>query len=389
MGYGQAMPTKKMQAAPDAKELRQREKAAQATAPDEVRMKAGGTSALTAGVVVLAGLATVGALYVGKELLIPITLALVLKLLLQPVMDFLSMKLRIPAAVSAIILILCIFGTAVVVAFSISGPASSWLQKAPQVLPTLKEKLVPLRQPIEYLQGAVKELEDAATSTKDANVPQVAVKDTSAVASKLTGITLMVLGRIFTTMIVLFFLLAAGERLLRGLIEVLPRLRDKRQAVDIAAETQRQIGGYLVTITVMNTLVGLLTGLAMWACGLGDPVLWGAAAFVLNYIPILGPATGVALFFVTGLVALDWPWQALLPAVLYLLIHICEGEIITPMLLAKRFTLNPVLVIVSLFFWHTLWGVPGALLAVPLLAMFKILCDRVEALKPVGHIIGA
>jgi predicted PurR-regulated permease PerM len=383
------MPTKKMQAAPDAKELRQREKAAQATAPDEVRMKAGGTSALTAGVVVLAGLATVGALYVGKELLIPITLALVLKLLLQPVMDFLSMKLRIPAAVSAIILILCIFGTAVVVAFSISGPASSWLQKAPQVLPTLKEKLVPLRQPIEYLQGAVKELEDAATSTKDANVPQVAVKDTSAVASKLTGITLMVLGRIFTTMIVLFFLLAAGERLLRGLIEVLPRLRDKRQAVDIAAETQRQIGGYLVTITVMNTLVGLLTGLAMWACGLGDPVLWGAAAFVLNYIPILGPATGVALFFVTGLVALDWPWQALLPAVLYLLIHICEGEIITPMLLAKRFTLNPVLVIVSLFFWHTLWGVPGALLAVPLLAMFKILCDRVEALKPVGHIIGA
>jgi predicted PurR-regulated permease PerM len=291
--------------------------------------------------------------------------------------------------VSAFILIVFIFGTAVVVAFSISGPASSWLQKAPQVLPTLKEKLVPLRQPIEYLQGAFKELEDAATSAKDANVPQVAVKDTSAVASKLTGITLMVLGRIFTTMIVLFFLLAAGERLLRGLIEILPRLRDKRQAVDIAVETQRQIGGYLVTITVMNTLVGIVTGLAMWACGLGDPILWGAAAFVLNYIPILGPATGVGLFFIAGIVALDWPWQALLPAVLYLLIHICEGEIITPMLLAKRFTLNPVLVIVSLFFWHTLWGVPGALLAVPLLAMFKILCDRVEALKPVGHIIGA
>jgi predicted PurR-regulated permease PerM len=383
------MSTKKAQPTPDAKVLRQREKAAHATAPDEVRLKPGGTSALTVGVVVLAGLATVGALYVGKELFIPITLALVLKLLLQPIMDFLSVKLRIPAALGAFILIVCIFGTSVVVAFSISGPATSWVQKAPQVLPTLKEKLVPLRQPIEYLQGAVKELEEAATSSKDANVPQVAVKDTSAVASKLTGITFMVLGRIFTTMIVLFFLLAAGERLLRGLIEILPRLRDKRQAVDIAAETQRQIGGYLVTISVMNTLVGILTGLAMWACGLGDPILWGAAAFVLNYIPILGPATGVVLFFVAGLVALDWPWQALLPAVLYLLIHICEGEIITPMLLAKRFTLNPVLVIVSLFFWHTLWGVPGALLAVPLLAMFKILCDRVEALKPVGHIIGA
>jgi predicted PurR-regulated permease PerM len=352
-------------------------------------MKAGGMSALTAGVVVLAGLASVGALYVGKELLLPITLALVLKLLLQPIMDFLSVRLRLPAALSAVILIICIFGAAVVVAFSISGPASGWLQKAPQVLPTLKEKLVLLRQPIDYLQGTFKELEDAATSTKDANVPTVAVKDTAAVASRLTGITLMVLGRIFTTMIILFFLLAAGERLLRGLIEVLPRLRDKRQAVDIAVETQRQIGGYLVTITVMNTLVGIVTGLAMWACGLGDPVLWGATAFALNYIPILGPATGVGLFFVAGMVALEWPWQALIPALLYLSIHIMEGEIITPMLLAKRFTLNPVLVIVSLFFWHTLWGVPGALLAVPLLAMFKILCDRVEALKPVGHIIGA
>src|SRR6195256_2598131 len=204
------MATKKMQAAPDAKELRQREKAAQVSAPDQVRMKAGGMSALTAGVVVLAGLAIVGALYVGKELLIPITLALVLKLLLQPVMDLLSVRLRIPAAVSAFILIVCIFGTAVVVAFSISGPASSWLQKAPQVLPTLKEKLVLLRQPIDYLQGTFKELEDATTSTKDANVPTVAVKDTAAVASKLTGITLMGLGRVFTQVILLFFLLGAG-----------------------------------------------------------------------------------------------------------------------------------------------------------------------------------
>ncbi len=178
MGFAETMATKKAQLASDAQELRQREKAAQVSAPDQARMKAGGTSALTVGVVVLAGLASVGALYVGKELLIPITLALVLKLLLQPVMDFLSVRFRIPAALSAVMLIICIFGTSVVVAVSISGPASSWLQKAPQVLPTLKEKLVPLRRPIDYLQGAFKELEDAATSTKDANVPTVAVKDT-------------------------------------------------------------------------------------------------------------------------------------------------------------------------------------------------------------------
>jgi predicted PurR-regulated permease PerM len=98
---------------------------------------------------------------------------------------------------------------------------------------------------------------------------------------------------------------------------------------------------------------------------------------------------GVATFFGVGIFTYESPWYALIPAGAYLLIHIVEGETVTPMLLADRLTLNPVLVIVSLFLWHTMWGIPGAILAVPLLAIIKILCDRVEALKPVGHIIGS
>jgi predicted PurR-regulated permease PerM len=139
----------------------------------------------------------------------------------------------------------------------------------------------------------------------------------------------------------------------------------------------------------MNAAVGIATGLAMWACGLGDPILWGSIAFLLNYVPILGPLAGVCIFLLAGIVTLEWPWLALLPAGLYLLIHIAEGETITPMLLANRLKLNPVIVIVSLLFWHALWGIPGALLAVPLLAVLKIMCDRVDALKPAAHIIGA
>jgi predicted PurR-regulated permease PerM len=139
----------------------------------------------------------------------------------------------------------------------------------------------------------------------------------------------------------------------------------------------------------MNTVVGIATGLAMWACGLGDPILWGSTALLLNYVPILGPLVGIGIFLVAGIITLDGPWVALMPAGLYLIIHIAEGETITPMLLANRFRLNPVLVIVSLLFWHAMWGIPGALLAVPLLAMFKILSDHVQALKPVAHIISA
>jgi predicted PurR-regulated permease PerM len=347
-------------------------------------------SPLSVGVLILAILALIAAVHVGMEVVLPIAFAIVLKLLLQPILDFLRGRLHIPTTAGALILIIGLFGAIGATAFTISGPASGWIQKAPQVLPALKEKLVVLRQPIDYMQNAFKELEEVASTTpSDGATPTVAVKEQSAIAGKLAAGTLMILARLFTTMVILFFLLAAGDRLLRGLIEVLPTFSDKRQAVDIAAEIQRQIGGYLVTITLMNAAVGVVTGLAMWALGLGDPILWGSAAFVLNYVPVLGPLTGIGLFLVAGIVTLDWPWYALLPAAVYTLIHIAEGEIITPMLLAKRFTLNPVLVIVSLFFWHFVWGIPGALLAVPLLAMFKIICDRVEVLKPAGHIIGS
>jgi predicted PurR-regulated permease PerM len=246
-----------------------------------------------------------------------------------------------------------------------------------------------LRHPIQYLQQAFSAVEKMATSAGQEPAPAVAVKDGSGVAAYLALGTVATLSRFFATMVVLFFLLASGDRLLRGLIEVLPRFSDKRQAVTIATEIQQHIGGYLLTITLMNTAVGIATGLAMWACGLGDPILWGSIAFLLNYVPILGPLTGIGIFLVAGIVELEWPWGALLPAGLYLLIHIAEGETITPLLLASRFKLNPVLVIVSLFFWHAVWGIPGALLAVPLLAMFKILCDHVDSLKPVAHIIAA
>jgi predicted PurR-regulated permease PerM len=236
----------------------------------------------------------------------------------------------------------------------------------------------------------LKELENVTASPgQNSNAQTVTVASGSGLGGYLATGTANILSRFFTTIIVLFFLLASGDRLLRGFVEVLPRFSDKRQAVEIATEIQENITGYLLTITMMNALVGVATGIAMWACGLGTPLLWGATAFFLNYIPILGPMAGVVIFFVAGVLSLGWPWYALIPAGIYLLIHIIEGETVTPMLLAKRFTLNPVLVIVSLFFWHFLWGIPGALLAVPLLAMMKILCDRIEPLKPVGHIIGA
>ena len=346
---------------------------------------------LSKSVLVIVVLAVIYTLYFGTEVLLPLALAIVLNLLLQPAMRLLQHHLRFPGPLSALLLIIAVLSAIAAVAFTISVPASGWIEKAPHSLPLLKEKISILRQPLDYLGYWLSQLENIAGSTSGGGAvgQTVTVKQSSGLASYLATGTTTTLSRFFITMVMLFFLLVSGDRLLRGFVEVLPRFKDKRTAVEIASETVDNISGYLLTITMMNTVVGVATGIAMQLCGLGDPILWGVLAFLLNYVPVLGPMTGVVIFFVAGLVSFDWPWYALIPAGIYLLIHIAEGETITPMLLARRFTLNPVLVIVSLFFWHTLWGIPGALLAVPLLAIVKIIADRIDPLKPIGHVIGS
>ena len=167
----------------------------------------------------------------------------------------------------------------------------------------------------------------------------------------------------------------------------MPTFKDKRQVVDLSQQIEDNISAYLTTITLMNVAVGVATCLIMWFCGVGAPIMWGVVAFLLNFVPIMGPFFGVGLFLLAGLMALPTLWQAALPAGLYLLVHVLEGETITPMLLARRFTLNPVLVIISLIFWFWMWGVAGAILSVPMLAIIKIICDGVKPLNAIGHFL--
>jgi predicted PurR-regulated permease PerM len=199
--------------------------------------------------------------------------------------------------------------------------------------------------------------------------------------------TRAVLDGLFTTILVLYFLLLSGEIFLRRMVEVLPNFSNKRQAVDISQQIEADISAYLVTITAMNAAVGIGTAAAMYLCGLGDPLLWVAVAFLLNYIPILGPLFGTGIFLLAGMLSFDNLWSALLPPALYFGLHLVEGETLTPMLVARRFTLDPVLIILTLVFWFWMWGVPGAILVVPMLAIVKIVSDRVRPLKALGHVL--
>jgi len=243
-----------------------------------------------------------------------------------------------------------------------------------------------LKKPLGQLQEATKRVEDMAQSSQ--NQMTVAIKNPGLSSFLLLNTQSLLVG-LGLTIVLLFFLLVVGDMFLRRLVEIIPKLRNKKQLVDISQEIERNISGYLFTITLMNAAVGLLTGLAAYLFGMSDAILWGVAAFLLNYLPIFGPLLGTAMLFLAGLVTFDTIWQALLPAAAYLVIHIIEGETITPMLLARRFILNPVLVIISVVFWYWMWGVAGALLAVPMLAALKIICDRILPLAAFGHFLGA
>jgi predicted PurR-regulated permease PerM len=247
-------------------------------------------------------------------------------------------------------------------------------------LARLEERLRFLSQPINTLQTFLHQIDSIGRSGAAAgsgpSIAEVLFKGTQHFASGF-----------FETLLILFFLLVSGDTFLRRMVEIVPTFNDKRRVVALSQQIEENVSAYLMTITLMNAAVGVATGLAMWACGLGDPVLWGGIAFLLNYVPIMGPFVGVGLFFFAGLLAIDDLWLAALPAGLYLLIHIIEGETVTPMLLARRFTLNPVLVITSLIFWFWMWGVPGAILAVPMLAIAKIICDGVKPLGAIGHFL--
>jgi predicted PurR-regulated permease PerM len=325
------------------------------------------------------------ALYATGEITIPLVFAILFKLLLQPGVRLLE-RLRFPVPVAALAMIALLFALLAGAGYLLSGPAASWMQKAPESLPRLEDRLSVLKQPIEELQQATQRVEQLAQAAPS-GTPTVAVQGPGLTDYLFAG-TRSVLRGLGVTVLMLFFLLTYGDVFMRRLVEILPSFHDKKRAVALSREVEHNISLYLVTITMMNAFVGFGTALAMWAIGLPDPPLWGALAFVLNYVLILGPLTGVAVFFVVGLLSFDTLWQAFIPPAAYLVIHVIEGEWITPNLLARRFTLNPVLVIGSLIFWNWMWGIPGALLAVPMLAVFKIVCDRVRPLAAVGHFIG-
>ena len=334
--------------------------------------------------VILTLLAVLYTLHLAAPFFLPIVLAILLNLLLSPAVRLLRNHLRMPDPLAAGIVIVVLLGVVVFGAYRLAPAASEWVARAPESMATVQRRIQPLRRPVEQVTKAAEQVEQATDIDK--KTPQVEIKGPSLTQQVFGGTTAL----LSTGMVVIFltyFLLASGELFLHKLVAVLPQLKDKKTAVRIVRETEEQISVYLVVTTLINVGVGVATGVALALLDMPNPVLWGVIAGVLNFVPYVGGLVNTVILALAAFLAFEDPGRALMVPIVFTVINILEGNLITPWIVGRRMRLNTVAVFVGLVFWWYLWGIPGAILAVPIMATIKIACDHIAALAPVSEFL--
>jgi predicted PurR-regulated permease PerM len=334
--------------------------------------------------VVLTLLAVLYTLHIAAAFFLPIVVAILLNLLLSPVVRLLRNHLRIPDPLGAGIVIVVLLTVVGFGAYRLAPAASAWLARAPESMATIQRRIQPLRRPVEQVTQAAEQVEKA--TDMDKKTQEVEIKGPS-LTQQVFGGTTALLSYAMVVIFLSYFLLASGELFLHKLVGVLPQLKDKKTAVRIVRETEAQVSVYLVVTTLINIGVGVATGAALALLGMPNAVLWGAIATVLNFVPYIGGLVNTVILALAAFLAFEDTGRALMVPIVFTVINILEGNLITPWILGRKMRLNTVAVFVGLVFWWFLWGVPGALLAVPIMATIKIACDHIASLAPIGEFL--
>lgn len=352
---------------------------------DRLRGPLGVVAVAATGLLVVALLAV---LKVAKAIALPIMVAVLLNFVLSPAVRFLEKRLRLPTAAAAGLILFSVLGAAGFGLYQLTGPALTWVEKAPDTIRRAEWKLRGLKRQVDEVSQAAKEVESLArVGGEEGEEQRVQVENGEERTSFFTQTRQLLAGGA-VAFFLLFFLLGAGDRFLRTLAHVLPRFEHRRRAVTIARRTEEEVSRYLSTFAMINLGLGAAVAAAMWLLGMPNPILWGALAGLLNFIPYIGPLVGIMATGIVAITTFDATGRALLVPLAYFVLNAMEGNLVTPLVMGRRMTLNPVAIFLSVIFWGWLWGIPGALLAVPLLAVFKIMADNIPPLQPVGAFLG-
>ena len=348
----------------------------------DLRLKYLATSAM----IFLSIVAAFVTLFLGKEIFIPIAAAIVLNLLLGPIHRGMR-RLFFPAPLAAGLIVMGIIAAAALLFYFLSAPAAKWVDQMPRIALELQYKLDSVKRPLESVQEASEQIEQVTDMAGGASKEKSVVVRNPSLIERFFGNFTKFLVQFTIVIILLYFLLASDGLFKVKLIKVIPRLRDKKRAVEIARQAERQVSNYLLTITAINAALGAAVGGVFYVLELPNALLWGVMAAFLNYIPYLGPFAGVIVITVVSLLSFDSLSSAIMPPLVYFFVNAIEAQLITPSILGRRLTMNPVVIFGTVVFWGWLWGIAGGLLAVPILIALKVICNNVDALQPLGEFL--
>lgn len=335
---------------------------------------------------ILCLIAVVFALKAAQVVIVPLVMAVVLAILLSPIVTWLSDR-RVPYPLGAAFVVANIIALLAIGVYYLSYPAAEWIKTLPETMRNVEWKLRDIKEPIDQVAEASKQVEEMANSSAD-TTPQVAIREQS-YAELLFSSTQAILISTSLVIVLLYMLLASGDLFVHKLVKVQAHLKQKKIAIDVVRQIKRDVALHLFTITLINAGLGLAVALVMLALQMPNPFLWGLMAAVLNFIPYFGGVVGVGITALVAFASFEHISEIMLPPLAYAGLTSIEGYIVTPTILGKRLKLSPVVIVVGLLFWGWLWGIPGAVLTVPLLIITKSLCDRITGLQGVGEFMGA
>ena len=345
----------------------------------------GAVRARSMGITLLSILALLYTLYFARDFLLPIVIALLLDLLFSPIVRAMT-RAGIAAPFGAAIVVLGLLAAVGLGVYELSTPVQRWATQAPKTLQTAEMRLKKWL-PLERVRRTAEQVETATSTATPPKATEVVVRGPGLVA-RVFGTTQRFIAGLLQVLILLYFLLAAGDLFLQKLVKVLPQLGDKRTAVRIARKAEASISTYLITALAVNVSEGTVVAGLLYLLGMPNPALWGVLVALLEFIPYLGATMIVVVLSIAALTTFDSVSYALLIPTSFLAVNLLQSNVVSPLLLSRRLTLNPVALVVGLAFWWWIWGIPGAFIAVPLMATFKIFCDHIDALAPIGEFLG-
>ena len=331
--------------------------------------------------VVLAVLAVGYTLWAAQELLLPVLLAMFFALVGNPILRLLR-RLYIPRFIGAVLVLGAGIALTVVLGQQLVTPASEWVRGAPQQLRKLTPKLQAMAKPVQAANKAAENIARVAGGESTSKPVQVVKTEVNDPYKSLTA-TPRAVASVLAVVLLTFFFMVYGQDLQRNAIALLPDRQQKKVTVEILQAIETEISRYVLTISVINVVVGLVFAGCLYYfldVSLNEALLWGTMAAILNFAPYVGPLLGIIVMILMGFATYKTPLQALLPAAIYLGLHTLEGQILTPIVLGRRMALSPLVLILALMVFGWLWGIVGLLLAVPLLVCVKIVLTRIEGL---------